>query len=163
MAEINTWGQFEHVVLDIVHSALLELGEMVENKIKYYIDQDVYVGQNKVYEPTYEFRESFTSVDVGSKSNPEVLIHSDKNKMTSKPEIFQHGSYYSRKGSDIREWLPEILAFNLSGDITPDWFGDGFWKHRDNYFYDTLESLRANGWLSKTFKQLLRKRGLTVK
>jgi hypothetical protein len=132
---------------------------MIEHKVRDNIDNHVYVGEPEVYDRTYEFIDSWDTVDVSKGRNAEVLIRSDKNFMHSEPNSFQHGSYYWRKGSDIREILPEILAFNLSGDL----FGDGWWRRRTSYFDATLKELQASGWLSKTFKQLLRKRGLTVK
>lgn len=164
MAEITQWSQLDNVLELILRDALNELGEMINDKMKAQIDYDVYVGQNKVYEPTYEFRESYESKDVTKdKRNPEVLIKSNPDKMSLDSDNFVHGSNYSRRGDDVRGVLDDILANNLSGNITKKWFGDGFWRHRDSYFDNTLKALEVNGWLSKTFKQLLRKRGLVVK
>jgi hypothetical protein len=160
MGNTTVWAQWDELVLNIIRESLVELGTMIEYKVKSNIDEHVYVGQNEAYEPTYEFRESWDSVDVSKGRDAEVLIRSSKNDMRNIPEKFQHGSYYWRNGSDIREILPELLAFNLSGDF----FGESQWWHnRTSYFDATLKELQASGWLSKTFKQLLRKRGLSVK
>jgi hypothetical protein len=160
MDNTTVWKEWDELIVSIIRESLNELGEMIEHKVRANIDEHVYVGQNEVYEPTYEFRESWDSVDVSKGRDAEVIIRSDKGKINSIPEKFQHGSYYWRKGSDISDYLPEILAFNLSGDF----FGANQWYHnRESYFYETLKELQANGWLSKTFKQLLRKRGLSVK
>jgi len=159
MGNTTVWAQWDELILSMIRESLVELGEMIEHKVRDNIDNHVYVGEPEVYDRTYEFIDSWDSVDVSKGRNAEVLIRSDKNFMHSEPNSFTHGSYYWRKGSDIREILPEILAFNLSGDL----FGDGWWRRRTSYFDATLKELQANGWLSKTFKQLLRKRGLTVK
>ena len=159
MSDATKWSDFEKMIQEMVRSALNELGELVNDMVKKQIDEDVYVNTPEVYNRTYEFRESFESVDVTKDvNNPEIFVRSNKNKMESRPEVFQHGSYYWRKGSDVTDYLPEILAFNLSGDF----FGGGWWRNRDSYFYNVLDKLKAGGWLNKTFKQLLRKRGLKV-
>ena len=153
MSNATDWGQWEVLINTIIKEALIELGELIKEKVVGNIDEHVYVGQNTIYEPTYEFRESWGSNDVSSGKNAEVLIKSDPSKMKWIKDLAQHGS-----SEDISEFLPEILAYNLSGDA----MGEGWWQHRTSYMDETLKGLKANGWLSKNFKSLLRKRGLTV-
>ena len=156
MSDATKWSDFEKMIQMLVRDALNELGELVNDMVKKQIDEDVYVNTPEVYDRTYEFRESYESVDVTKDgNNPEVFIRSDKGKMNYNKDLFQHGS-----DRDISEFLPEILAFNLSGDL----FGSNQWWHnRDSYWNNVLDKLKAGGWLNKEFKRLLRKRGLSVK
>ena len=151
------WSQWDALILQIIEEAIEELGEMVKDKVKASIDEHVYVGQNKIYEPTYEFRESWESENCNEGRTKGVEVKSNPDKMNVDKYNFQHGSKYQKQ--DIREYLPELLAFNLSGDF----FGANQWWHnRDSYFEETMKQLGRNGWLNKTFKKLLRDRGLSV-
>lgn len=169
MSDVTNWDLYEKMIQGLVRDALNELGELVNEKVRAQIDEDVYVGRNNQdygylrnnnHMPSYEFRESYESKDVTTNpNNPQVLIQSDPNKMSLDIHNFKHGSPYGDP-RDIRAFLPEILAFNLSGDL----FGEDMWWHnRESYFYNVLDKLKGGGWLNKTFKQLLRKRGLSVK
>ena len=167
MSDATNWNVFEKMIQESVRSALIELGELVNEKVKKNIERTVYDygdRNREVYEPTGEFGKSFKSSDITlSPNNPEVLIKSDPSELhTYQPEKYVHGSIYAGGTieEDVREYLAEILAFNTSGDL----FGQSEWWHdRDSYFYDTLEELKSGGWLGNTFKKLLRKRGLSVK
>jgi hypothetical protein len=160
MGDTTVWAQWDELILDIIRESLVELGTMIEHKVRDNIDNHVYVGEPEVYDRTYEFIDSWDTFDISKGRDAKVLIRSDKGMMENRPEIFQHGSNYWSKGTDVRKYLPEILAFNLSGDF----FGENQWYHnRVDYFEATLKELQASGWLNKTFKQLLRKRGLSVK
>ena len=161
MSDVTDWKVFEDFIKQSIYESLEELGELIKDKMVANIDEHVYVGQNEIYKPTYEFRESWESHVVQNGDNCEVEVKSNPDKMKADPDNFVHGSNYNSKygNKDISEYLPEILAFNLSGNI----FGENKWWHnRSDYFAATMDDLKANGWLNKTFKRLLRKRGLTV-
>lgn len=169
MSDVTNWANYEKMIQGLVRDALNELGELINEKVKAQIDEDVYIKRNNQEYgylrsnnnmPSYEFRESYESNDTTkSPNNPEVLIKSNPDKMTIDTKNFKHSSDYGRP-KDIRHFLPEILAFNLSGDL----FGENEWWHnRESFYYNALDKLKAGGWLNKTFKKLLRKRGLSVK
>jgi hypothetical protein len=161
----TNWSQWESLICEIIRDSLNELGEIIEAKIKQNIDEHVYKYEPAKYERTYEFRESWTVTAMIKGNDFDIVIKSDPTKMTLNQNKFQHGSIYNKNGqtieTDVREYLPEILAFNLSGRLF-DGFND-WWKHRTSYFDVTVQQLHAGGWLNKKFKELLRQRGLTVK
>ena len=160
MSDATVWSEWDSLIVNIINESLFELGEIIEDRLKASINENVYVGQNKQYKSTYEFRESWEVNVINNGRDAEILIKSNPNKMTLDTDNFIHGSNYEKDGSggyqpnDIRSYIPELLDQNWSGDI----FGDGWWRHRNSYMDDLLTKLQASGWLSKKFKELLRKR-----
>jgi hypothetical protein len=157
---IETWSGLDFMLTLILKEALVEVGEKVNNRMRYYIEQDVYVGHNEVYKNTYQFLNAVTtSLPTIIRDSVSVKVYIDPNKMQSDPENYTHGSP-KWSPNDIREYLPEILAFNTSGNL----FGANQWWHnRDNYFYDTLNSLAKGGELRVWFMAALRARGIMCK
>ena len=164
MAQITNWGMLEVVLQQILVDVLNEVGELVENRMRYYIDEDVYLGHNRFYadgtgQPTYEFRKSVTrdTAKVVRNGEVRVKVYHDTKVMKSDPENFIHGSKYWSP-NDISTYLPEILAFNKNGRL----FGANEIE-RDNYWYDTLDSLQKGGELRKWLMTALRKRGIVCR
>lgn len=159
--EIDTWGVLEIYIENAVREALKEVGEKVNHRMREFIDRDVYDvnpnnydGSKDTYETTYQLRESVTTSEVGH--NPEgyeVEVYHDTEKIVYNGDLFQHGS-----SKDISEWIPEIIAFNKSGNL----FGSNQWWHkRNSYFYDTLDNLKNSGELTIWFTTALSKYGLS--
>jgi hypothetical protein len=161
MAKIDTWDGLENVIYSIVIDALNEVGEYVASKMRFFIDKNIYSAYDpKDYDRTSDFLHSVV-VDSPKRVRNEarVKVHHDTSKLELDEENFLHGSEFWSP-TDIREYLPEILAFNGSGNL----FGvNQPWHKRSNYWYDTLDALQKNGELTKVLKQALKKRGLVVK
>jgi hypothetical protein len=154
--EITNWGVLEAYIENAVKDVLREIGEKVNQRLRDMINHDVYDAyQPEEYERTYQLRESVTTSDIEKNVDGyKVEIYHDTSKIFYNKDKVQHGS-----NKDISKWIPEIIAFNLSGDA----FGSNqFWHNRDQYFYETLETLKTRGDLSKWFKDGLRARGLNI-
>lgn len=158
---VDTWAGLETMINLVLIDALNEVGEYVAGKMKFYIDKDIYSYDPTTYDRTGEFLESVVSdpAKIVRPGEIRVNVHHDVSKMSTDAENFTHGSMYWSP-NDIRSYLPEILAFNKSGDI----FGENkSWHNRSNYWEDTLKALTATGELRQVLRTALRKRGLTVK
>jgi hypothetical protein len=129
----------------------------VEQAMKDMIDKDVYQAHTpNQYERTHQLRDSVIASKTESiRGGGRVKIYHDESKINYQP-LYQHGSPLS---GDISKWIPEIIAFNFSGEL----FGfDKWWHHRVNYYTDTLKLLKEKGMLSKWFKEGLKNRGIIV-
>jgi len=167
---VDTWGALNAALTNIVAEALKEVGEKVAAQMKLRINKDVYSANSPTkYERTNQLMDSVTTSDVETnQGESEVKISHDTDKIHYNPSKFQHGSPPTMKrwgktidikgSGDISEWIPEIIAFNKSGNL----FGSGWWQNRDNYYLNTLEDLKSQGLLSKWFRVALRKRGIDM-
>lgn len=165
MKQVKTYSELFKGLLDILYDVVIEVGDKINDKLRYHIDEEVYINQNNYYangtgQPTYELRESVTTSEPKKTGNSvSVKIFHDKNKMSFAPDDFIHGSRYWKDGlTDIRELLPLIIDQGLSGNL----FGEGWWTEPRPYFSNTLEELKNNGLLKKWFREALVKRGLKV-
>ena len=167
MSDATLWKDYDEWIQCIIKDALIELGEIINDMVKKQIEEDVYDygdARATMYTPSWDFYESYQSIDITKNpQTPEVLITSIGDEMELDAIRFRHGSEYKVNGTtvstDVREYLSEILAFNLSGDL----FGSNMWFHnRPSYFYNVLEKLESGGFVSKKFRALLKKRGLTI-
>jgi len=159
---VTTWGGLELVLNAILLDALNEVGEYVVGKMKFYIDKDIYGHMTpQDYTRTGDFLDSVVQdpAKIVRPGEVRVTVRHDVNSMSLDEENYTHGSNYWNP-TDIRKYLPEILAFNGSGNL----FGESQkWHSRSNYWTDTLDALTATGELRQVLRTALRKRGLTVK
>jgi len=157
LKDIETYSGLEAVLIGIIQEVLEEVGKKVEQAMKDIIDKDVYQAHTpNQYERTHQLRDSVTASKAKSvKGGGEVEIYHDESKITYKP-LYQHGSPFS---GDISEFIPEIIAFNLSGNLFDS---NKWWHHRSNYYQDTLKLLKEKGMLSKWFKEGLKSRGIDI-
>jgi hypothetical protein len=163
---IIPYSQLQDYLLKCIKKALDEVGEKVNELLREHIDEDVYRAgyQTNYYaygttQPTFDLRESVTTSNVKVSGNQaEVFIYHDKNKMRLDPDNFVHGSNYWRN-RDIRDILPEIIEYGLSGDL----FGKGWWQDPRPYVQNTIDELKSQGKLKQWFKEALEKQGLKVK
>jgi hypothetical protein len=158
-------SQLSTYLMPIIKDCLYEVAEKANDRLRYHMDEEVYIGRNNYYangtgQPTYELRESITTGDVTSSGNTaQVEVFHDKNKMQFSPDDFIHGSRYWKNGvTDIRDILPQIINDGLSGDL----FGEGWWQEPRPYFSDTLIELQQQGLIKKWFIEALKKRGISA-
>ena len=163
---VDSWSLLNAELNKIVAEALKDVGKKVADQMKGRIDRDVYaVGAPTRYERTGQLKKSVTTSDVEENNGEsEIKIFHDKDQIIYNPAKFQHGSPPQLNGipirgsGDISEYIPEIIAFNKSGNL----FKTGWWQHRNNYFLDTMADLKSQGLLSKWFKEALKKRGIMI-
>jgi len=166
MATANNWNQLEQILMKIIKEVIEEVGYKVNELMRENIDKYVYqAGSQANYyadgtgQPTFELRDSIRSSKAKVSGNSaEVNVYHDSDFMTVEPDDFVHGSNYW-KTYDIRDLLPEIINYGLSGDF----FGSGWWQKPRPYYDKTLEDLRDKGQLRQWFIEGLKKRGLKVK
>ena len=158
MKEISSYSGLEAILIGIIQEALEGVRKKVEEQMKLNIDIDVYEANTpNQYDRTYQLKDSVMTTDVKTvKGGGSFYLQHDTSKIKYAP-LYQHGSP-SKKWGDVSKLIPEIIAFNLSGD----WFNDGWWQNRDSYYLDTLEDLQDKGMLSKWFKEELRNRGVEI-
>lgn len=104
----------------------------------------------KVYVPTGQFYNAWrqeASKSIGNYFEGAMLY--DYDMVQSNPSNFEHGSYYSEKGYDVSEFMPDIIFNGLSGDL----FGDGFWRDPRNAWDDFVNEVNQNFdvWMQEAF------------
>lgn len=157
--------ELEKYILNVLKEVVYEVGEKVNELAREHVDRDVYMKDNQsnhyaygYSQPTFGLRDSLTTDKVKTNGNEvSTEIYHDSNKMITDPDNFVHGSNYWNK-RDIRDILPEIVEFGLSGDF----FGNGWWQDPRPYMQNTIKELQSSGKLQQWFKQGLKSRGVSV-
>jgi hypothetical protein len=156
-------SQLNNYLTKILRDCLQEVADKVNDKLRYHVDEEVYINRNNYYadgsgEPTYDLRESITTDEIKQSGNElSTKVFHDKDKMRFQPDDFIHGSRYWKDGvTDIREILPKIINDGLSGDL----FGSGWWQEERPYFTNTINELQSQGLIKRWFKEALAKRGI---
>lgn len=159
------YDQLQPYIMKIIKEVIEEVGYKINELMRENVDKYVYQAGNQTnyyangtMQPTFELRDSIRSSKATVSGNQaEVTIAHNTDFMSVEPDEFIHGSNYW-KTYDIRELLPEIINYGLSGDF----FGSGWWQKPRPYFDKTLEELRDQGKLRQWFIEGLQKRGLKV-
>lgn len=168
MKVVKDLNELNKVLINIVKEVVDEVGEKVNQLMKEHVDSDVYRKgfrtNSYAYgtsQPTYGLRDSITTTNSNINGNEvSTKIYHDKNKMIFDPDNFVHGSRYWKDGTtDIRDILPEIVTFGLSGDL----FGSGWWQDERPYYQNTLKDLKDKGLLRKWFIEGLKAKGIDVR
>jgi hypothetical protein len=165
--QTDSFSGITKILMPIIKDALAEVGDKVNELMQNRVDVDVYMAgrqtnyyANGTMQPTFGLRDSITTSQVKSSGNTaEVTVYHDSDKMQFDPDSFIHGSRYWKDGTtDIRDILPEIVAFGLSGDL----FGSGWWQDERPYYQNTLKELKEQGKLRQWFIEALKKRGINA-
>jgi hypothetical protein len=165
MATANSWDEITKLLIPIIKDCVQEVGDKVNELLREHVDKDVYQAgyqanyyANGTMQPTFGLRDSITTSTLKISGNEVTTeIYHDSDKMELDPDNFIHGSRYWKHGTtDIRDILPEIVAFGLSGDL----FGSGWWQNPRPYFQNTLQELKEQGKLRQWFIEALKKRGI---
>lgn len=166
MPTFTSIEQINKYIMDCLIDVVRIVGKKAANHLKNNIQKYIYDygdGKRDFYyngdaDPTYEFLNTPTSDVKKSSNSVEVSIYSDTNRMSFNADTYKHGSN-NWIVNDIRQWLPEILNDNLSGDI----FGaNQWWHHRQRYFDITCKELIDSGLALQWIKEELKKKGLNV-
>lgn len=163
--QTDSFSGLAKLLIPIIRDALAEVGIKVNQLMKENVDKYVYRAgsqtnyyANGTMQPTFELRDSIKTDKAIVKGNEaEVRVYHDSDFMSVEPDEFIHGSNYW-KTYDIRDILPEIVNYGLSGDF----FGSGWWQKPRPYYDMTVEELVAQGKLKLWFIQALKKRGITA-
>lgn len=162
----NDMNQMQKYILNILKEVVEKVGERVNKLAREHVDNDVYKKGNQTnyyaygtMQPTYGLRELLTTDEVKINGNEvSTKIYHDSNKMISDPDNFVHGSNYWHM-QDIRDILPEIVEYGLSGDF----FGSNqWWQDPRPYMQNTIKELQQSGKLRQFFVEELRSKGFTV-
>lgn len=121
--------------------------DKIEQENKELINEIVYgAGQPKVYERTYEFRDSWGG-NVETKGNSIVAtFEQDVNKLSYDPDNYIHGSLES---GFIGEYLADIIYNGGSGNK----FGDGYWMKQRDAWQPLLDAIdkKLDKWIAEGF------------
>jgi hypothetical protein len=160
LININNTQELKKIMDNIVSDALEEVTQKLLDKLIANIDEIVYIGKNEVYAhgtgvPTYQFRESWTSMQFQHGDEHKSIIYSESDKMQYDPDNYIHGDDLH---GDLRDKLAAILNEGTNDSI----FGQGWWTV-PRPFWDATMKLMQDGTVDKWFQSALRKRGLTIK
>lgn len=137
------------------------VGKKAMNHLKDNIQKYIYDygdGKRTTYDPTNQFLNTPTHVVSTNGNTAQVEIYSDTNRMGFDADRYIHGSN-NWIVNDIRQWLPEILNENRSGNL----FGSNTWfQNREPYFDITVKELIDDGLALKWLKEELKARGLDI-
>lgn len=154
----DTWGELEKQLDAKIQIALRSLGEDVVNVMREKVEEHVYMDNPKVYDRTGNFADSVmaTKLKPFGKGHRLNVEHNIKFlRLYNDPDNFIYGSHYNRKynyNDDISEWLPEILAYNKSGNF----FGaNQAWHNRENYFEETWNIVEKDNWIEDRMRKYL--------
>jgi len=144
------------------------VGKKAMNHLKSNIQKYIYDygdGQRTNYldgsgSPSKEFLNTPTNIVSANGNEVTAEIFSDTDRMSFNADKYMHGSN-NWIVNDVRQWLPEILNENLSGNLFGG-NGNAWYQNREPYFDITVKELIDDGLALKWIKEELRNRGLDI-
>lgn len=173
MKEVSSVKELEEYILNQTKLAISEddgLGDYVVDTIKSKINEIVYSSYSpKVYERTFELRDSIKCLNVTQKANEVKAEFNHNLDLIHSYYPNKHHSVSPYSTGDVSKFIPQIIINNQSGffmgygvDKRFHNIGGGRWRAPKPYFKETSEDLDiSSNHINKMF-EILRNNGNQV-
>lgn len=155
MINITNQSHLDAYLMKALQNTVNYVVDKIFETNKELIDQIVYgAGSPKMYNRTFEFRESWEKDEAITSGSNEVTggLHQNWQEMSYDPENFVHGSLYcgDYDYTDVRQGLADIIYNGLSGGL----FGQGFWTKPRDVWKPLLQKIESeiSSWVITGFE-----------
>lgn len=147
-------GTYKEFFQELENDILTASQKIVDNwylEVRQLLDKIVYSKQPKVYERTYQLRDSLkTDVSKVDNDSFRLQVYHDTNVIRPNQDKYQHWDTKNGDNSDIIPSIVEYGGYSM--------FGDGYWSRPRSYF-NVVDKQLIDGRALKDFKREMRKLG----